>query len=84
MESVTSQEIYPNPVTNGILNVKKNQQINEQFMLSIWDMSGKLLLNKQYEQGYSFSLDISEYPPETYLIQIRSRTFQISDKFIKN
>ena len=74
--------IYPNPVTNGILNVKLDEGVQEQFVLSILDMSGKLLQKNQYEQSNSLSLDLSTYPPGVYLIQLRSLNHYFSDKFI--
>ena len=38
--------ICPNPVTNNILDVRRNDGIHKQFDLSILDLSGKLLLKK--------------------------------------
>jgi hypothetical protein len=74
--------IYPNPVTNGKLNIELNEEITEHFELHILDLTGKLILKKQYEHASVMSLDVSSYPPALYLIQIRSDRFQFSDKFI--
>jgi len=74
--------IYPNPVTNGILNVKLDEGINEKVELSILDLSGKLLLQKQYEPSNLITLDLSAYPPALYLIQVRSLNFFLINKFI--
>lgn len=76
--------IYPNPVTNGILNVKLEEEIPEQFALSILDLSEKILYQKYYEQSVSFSMDMSTYTPGLYLVQIRSLNYNFSDKFIIN
>jgi hypothetical protein len=81
-QTVMKINIFPNPVTNGILNVKFEQVIPEQFELSIIDMAGKRLLLKHYENANSLSVDVSAYLPATYIIQIRSLYFQFSDKFI--
>jgi parallel beta-helix repeat protein len=74
--------IFPNPVTNGILNIKLDKGIREQFDLSIWDNSGKLLLNKHYQDANLITLDLSAYPPASYIVKIRSLNIQLSEKFI--
>ena len=74
--------IYPNPVTNGQLNVKLDEGINEAFDLLIMDMSGKVLLQKHYAQENTLLLDVSAFPPSLYVIQIRSLNFRFTDKFV--
>ncbi len=74
--------IYPNPVTNGILNIRFDERVQEKFELLIYEMSGKLLIKKQFEQVNSLSLDLSPFPPGVYLIKYLSPDFQFSDKFI--
>lgn len=81
-KSETGIHIFPNPVTNGILNIKLDEGIHEQFDLSIWDNSGKLLMNKNYQETNLITLDLSAYPPASYVVQIRSLNFQLSKKFI--
>lgn len=74
--------IYPNPVTNGLLKVKLDEKIHDQFDLLIFDLSGKTLLQKHYQQTNSLLLDLSALPAAEYLIQIISASFHFSDKFI--
>ena len=74
--------IYPNPVSNDILKVKLDDKIHEQFDLSIYDLSGKTLFQKHYQQTNSILLDLSAFPAAEYLIQIISPSFHFSDKFI--
>ena len=74
--------IYPNPVSNGILKVKLDDKIHEQFDLSIFDLSGKTLFQQHYQQTNSLLLDLSALPAAEYLIQIISPGFHFSDKFI--
>jgi len=81
-QTAIGMHIYPNPVTNGILNVKLDDGMHEQFDLSILDLSGRLLLQKHFEQANLISLDLAAFPPALYLLQVRSPDFQFSDKFI--
>jgi len=74
--------IFPNPVTNGILNVELENGISEQFNLAIFDMSGKTLIKRDYSHLNSLSLDLSAYPTGIYALQIQSSNFIFSDKFI--
>lgn len=73
--------MYPNPVEDGLLIIKIDDGLLKQFELSILDASGKMMLQKRYEQVNSFILNVSAYPPALYLIQIRSTNFLFSDKF---
>jgi hypothetical protein len=74
--------IFPNPVIDGKLNIKLDDGINEQFDLSILDMSGKILLQKHLDQANNLTLDVSTYPPALYLIHFRSLNFEFSERFI--
>ncbi|NVO20460.1 MAG: T9SS type A sorting domain-containing protein [Bacteroidetes bacterium] len=82
-QEVTGITVYPNPVSNGLLNVKLDNGIQEQFDLSIMDMAGMTILNRHYENTNSFSIDVSSYPVSQYLILIHSDKFRISKKFVK-
>lgn len=75
-------QVYPNPVTNGILNVKLDKGINEKCELLIFDMHGKALIHTEYDPSILLSLDLSKYPSGTYVIQIRSSHFNFSNKFV--
>lgn len=81
-QSVLGIHLFPNPLTNGFLNVKLDDGIQEEFDLSILDFSGKLMLQKHYENTNPISIDLSAYPPALYLIYIRSLHFRFSDKLI--
>jgi hypothetical protein len=81
-QKAVGMNIYPNPVTDGILHVKLDDGIHEQFELSIMDLSGKILIQKTYEDANLMSLDLSSFPPSIYLIQLRSLNFRFFDKVI--
>ena len=74
--------IFPNPVTNGILNVQLGDGIDEQFDLAIFDLSGKSHLKRHFERTNLISLDISMFPRGVYAIQIYSPNINLSDKFV--
>lgn len=74
--------ISPNPVTNGQLNVKLDEGINEEFDLSIMDLSGKVLLHKHCGQEKTLLLDVSAFASSLYVIHIRSLNFRFTDKFV--
>ncbi len=83
-QTLCSVNIYPNPVTGGILNVQLAGKIQEGFELLIFDMSGKPLLNRQFEQQDKVSLDVTTFTPGMYVLIIRSANFSSSGKFIIN
>ena len=74
--------IFPNPVTNKILNVELEDGISKQFDLVIFDMTGKSLLKRHYEQTNTLTLDLSAFPAGAYALQIHTLNFNFSDKFI--
>jgi hypothetical protein len=76
--------IYPNPVVNSIVNVKLDNGISDHFDLFIRDISGRLIMQRQYEQTKTVSLDLSGYPIGIYVLQVRSLNFLKSEKFILN
>ena len=81
-QSVSGMHLFPNPVKNGFLNIKLDDGIREEFELSILDFSGKLMLQKHYENTNAIAVDLSAYPPALYVIYFRSLHFRFSDKLI--
>ena len=75
-------QIYPNPVTDGKLNIKLDGEIPEQLQVSIFEMSGKLLFKNNYDNSNMISLNMSDYPAGIYLIEFRSAKSRFTDKFI--
>jgi hypothetical protein len=80
--AVNKVRIFPNPVTDGILNVELEDGNDEQFDLVIFDLSGKSLEKRHYEHMNNVSLDLSAYPTGIYAINIHSFNFNFSDKVI--
>lgn len=64
--------IYPNPTNSSIsFNAKENDQI------SIYDLSGKLLLNKFSEEGLN-TIDLNQFVNGLYIIKIGNKFSKIS------
>lgn len=60
--------IYPNP-TKGLITVKAdNMNEGTKCQIIIFDSSGKLLVDKPWEQGNAL-IDLSEYPQGFYLVK---------------
>ena len=77
--------VYPNPVSHGeVLNVKLEGANQEGFNLAVYDITGKVLIQKHYSQQEKFSVDVSEFPSGAYILTIRNNNFNFSNKFIVN
>ena len=68
--------IYPNP-TDGQLHINSNQ--NETHYISIYDLSGRLML-----KSTSKSIDISPFDPGIYLVNVKVGDYLCQQKIIKN
>jgi hypothetical protein len=74
--------VYPNPCTDK-LTIQLPQAGNN-FALTIKDISGKTLQQKDMKQsGHNFSIDVSGLPTGLYLLQLHSASFSYTIKFIK-
>ncbi len=78
-----SMHIFPNPVTDGTLKIKFDEPINESVELILLDMSGRALINRQYSDMSTISIDVSSFPPAIYLVKIKSLRFNSTEKFVK-
>jgi hypothetical protein len=74
--------VYPNPIADGVLNLKLDNGIQEPFDVFILDLTGKLLIQKHFENANLLSVDVSSLPPAMYLVRIRSQHIQYSEKFL--
>jgi hypothetical protein len=77
-----SIHVYPNPCTDK-LTIQLPQAGNN-FVLTIKDITGKTLQQKDSKQNSSnFSIDVSSLPTGLYLLQLQSDLFSYAIKFIK-
>lgn len=74
--------LYPNPVKN---TAKIGTTINEQATLKVFNTSGMLLLQKEYQSiNPNTELDFSALASGVYFLTITSEKHLISKKFLKN
>ncbi|WP_066225170.1 T9SS type A sorting domain-containing protein [Formosa haliotis] len=73
-------KVYPNPVKN-VLNVTSKLNISK---LNVYDISGKLILNKQIGvKTLKHQIDVSRFQNGMYFIEVFTNTTKQTIKFIK-
>ncbi|MFM9944105.1 MAG: FG-GAP-like repeat-containing protein [Bacteroidia bacterium] len=74
-ESIT---VFPNPA-KGEVNVAFPSSYTGSMNLSVFDLTGKLVLNKRFEVGYGFEkVDISSLASGYYIVQLQSGNGKVS------
>lgn len=74
--------IFPNP-NNGQFNLQFSEEIDEQFELTIMDISGKVIYQKNYSQSNQLiQLETGIDNAGLYLIRLLSPSKQITKRFI--
>ena len=76
--SLSNFSLYPNPSINSVELNSTNTPISE---ISIYDLSGKLLLSNKYNSEININLNISNLASGIYLLKINNKK---SIKLIKN
>jgi choice-of-anchor B domain-containing protein len=76
--SLSNFSLYPNPSINSVELNSTNTPISE---ISIYDLSGKLLLSKKYNSEININLNTSNLASGIYLLKINNKK---SIKLIKN
>jgi hypothetical protein len=74
--------IYPNPVTDNLI-VDLSTVANEDITIEIYDLSGKLLVKENNQNGSLISIDISNLSNGFYQIKLLSSTAQIMKRISK-
>jgi len=79
-------QIYPNPIANGSANKTINISVSENVLVTwvgVYEVSGQLVLERSYQspqppspRGSSFSLNIGNLNPGTYLIEVETKDGQ--------
>jgi hypothetical protein len=78
--------LYPNPTIsecNVIFNLSKNGNVN----IGVYNLSGRLMINKEYKNrvsgGQNIELDIDGLSRGTYIIQMTSGNQKLTKKLLK-
>ena len=67
---------------NGVLNVEMRDYNNEEITLSVYDLCGKKLLQRNISAEKT-QIDISDFTRGTYLVSVRSKEYSKTIKIIK-
>ena len=78
-EGISELTLYPNPVFN-ILNIRSNDIINS---YKLYDVHGRLILNKNNISSKNFEIDVSNLDSEIYILNTYSESRQESFKILK-
>ncbi|MES2811541.1 MAG: T9SS type A sorting domain-containing protein [Bacteroidota bacterium] len=70
--------IFPNPISNGIINLDSNFPIKE---VILYDLTGKTLLNESLSSN---KIDVSKIASGTYLLKLKSNEKVFNQKIIIN
>lgn len=82
IENITSETLfllYPNPST-GFINIECSN--NEEYMLDVYDLSGRLIQRKENISGV-YQINTFSFPAGSYFVRIQGDNFVWEDKFIK-
>jgi hypothetical protein len=79
--SESSLSVYPNP-SYGNLNIDLKEFGGEPVELMVYDMRGKVMMNRQITYASS-SYDISEFAPGSYVVRLTSGDAVITRKLLK-
>ncbi len=75
-------KIFPNPA-RGFINFKFNRNTKQAVRISLFDISGNLVLNHSVVNFYTdYSLPVSHIPPGFYYVRIQSGSFLATSSFI--
>jgi len=76
--------IFPNPVIQK-LNFSTNIVIDAKTSFNIFHSDGRLVYSVPFtEQFGSYSFNIPDFPTGVYMLEVRSETQRLTQKFIKN
>jgi hypothetical protein len=70
--------VYPNPA-KGEVNIAFPKSFTGNLNLSIYDFTGKLIINKRFMVAYNYEkLDITAFSPGYYIVELQSENGKIS------
>jgi len=75
--------IFPNPSTDGVLNIELNNYHNEEINLTIYNACGTVLLKQNIRKART-QLNVSNFSKGIYLIAVRSSNYSEIVKYIVN
>lgn len=82
VDAKTSIKIMPNPVSNGELSVYYNEEVSADIKFTIFDITGKLLIQKTAPSTGLEALDINELQSGMYLLKTEQGQESSVSRFI--
>ena len=77
-------KVYPNPSTDGKFNLSLTGDSNDEFIIQIADLSGRILREPMYTRDNHLVINLSDQPKGTYLFIVQYNGFTRSIKALKN
>jgi hypothetical protein len=75
--------VYPNPVREELMIEIWNGEEQEAYRLKLFDMTGKLVMERKIEGNGTQQVDFNSYPSGTYLLIINADKEKFQFKIIK-
>lgn len=76
-----TQVIFTNPIANIIYIKDSSKKANS---LKLFDMSGRLVMNKTLDSGIEFTLDVSNFPKGIYILNFSGDQYKQSEVIVVN
>ena len=76
--------LLPNPADDFLIISGAGQYPEEKLTISIYDLSGRLMLNTRFAKKETNRIDIAALAPGCYFIRIRTGQQQVIHKFVKS
>ena len=85
IDSPNQLNIFPNPADNE-LNFQVSNQDEEEINIEVYDVTGKLIISKSsaISESNSLSVDISSLVNGMYMLNVKTKTTSVIQKFIKH
>lgn len=74
-------DVYPNPARNEILFNLPETLLGEKVMVSILNMSGQIILNKELIYNGPEQTDVSRCVPGLYILRVQNKDFNVTKSF---
>jgi len=73
--------IYPNP-SNGKITVVAGNNPGEAFKVTVWDVTGRNILEQEFKGSHQCSLDLGSAPEGIYFLRISAGTWTATRKIV--
>jgi len=74
-------KIYPNP-TESKINIKFSNPVNEELLIELMDVKGKIIYSKEVLNSTILQLDLSSYTKGVYLVRVKGKNIIHVEKVI--